>query len=532
MSRFILHLAGIFLASAIVACAAPSTPIALTPPQAASASASPTAPAPASASPTVPAPASASPTAPAPASPTVPAPASASPTAPAPAPASPTAPAPAPASPTAAPSPSAYFGISSNGEVAENAAIRALVLASGAQMVRTSVAWRQIEPTPGQYDWSSADRALQPLTANRLQPLVLIMNNASWSASTLCGPVADLDAYAQFLRQLAARYPDVTYWALYNEPDNAHGEASSTGGCFGGDDLDGNGKPDYADYAAQLAIAWRALHAANPRAQLVLGPLAFDNFDSATAPSGYPGGGQGGIFNAHFLDQLFSYMQAQPLPPGEKYLDLLGFNYYDIYGSYWEGRAAGKGVAAKANFLAALLRQYGFTAPLLVSETGADSLSLGDDAQSAFLVRTFARGLSVPLAHVVWWTFQDFADTAPPPVNTWKYGLLNQDAQPKPAYRAYQTVAGLLRGAQFVQALNISGGEGYLFQQNRAGLAVLWATSSAPVTVSFIGQTLNVTDMFGAARAIADGSTADLDPASGRIGVSIPENPVYVQTIR
>lgn len=439
------------------------------------------------------------------------------------------------AEPTATPVPApsladaGFFGISTNGEVNAKENVRALAILSGARMVRTSVTWQQVEPTPGKFDWRWPDTGFRLLTDNHFEPLVLIMDNAKWGASTKCGPVTDLVAYAQFLRELAARNQNVTYWVLYNEPDNAHGEATSTGGCFGGDDIDGNGKPDYADYAIQLQLAWRALRAGNPNAKLAIGAVAFDNFDEASAPAGYFDGGKGGIFNAKFLDNLFAYMQANPPPPGEKYFDLLSFNYYNLYAPYWEAHYDGQGVIAKANALRQRMRQYGLDAPLLVSETGEDSVTIGNNAQSAFLVKTFTRGASANIARMIWWTFQDFPDSAPPPSNTWKYGLIDQNASPKPSYSAYQTLVQMLGDARFVQALSIGGGEGYLFNKNGVGAAVIWSASAEPITVSFAGNALQITDMFGAARAITDGSPDDQDSAAGSIGLQVDYNPIYVQ---
>lgn len=358
------------------------------------------------------------------------------------------------------------------------------------------------------------------------------MDNTDWGATTKCGPVKDLLAYDKFLRALVARYPKVKYWALYNEPDESQGVEKSTGGCFGGNDIDGNGKPDYEDFANQLQIAWRAIHSVNPEAKLVAGAFAFDNFDEATAPQGYPGGGKGGIFNARFLDQLFGYMQANPPPPGEKYFDLLGFNFYQLYGPYWESHYEGKGLTAKANALYGLLQKYGLQAELLVSETGIDTLRYGDAAQSSFLTKTFVRGLSSRIAHVIWWTFQDFADSAPPPSNTWKYGLIDQNASPKPSYAAYQTAAKLLRDAQFVQPLQVDGGEGYLFNKGGGGVAVVWSLTDSPISLAFSANTLQVTDMYGAVVTVTDGSKEDRDSAVGRIAIEIGANPVYVQAVQ
>ncbi len=448
---------------------------------------------------------------------------------------SPTAVPPTAVPPTAVPAaapPVNFFGVSTNGELVYNEQARALATLVGVQLVRTSVSWRNVEKVKGTYEWGSTDNLLNTMSEHNFEPLVLILNNAEWASNTSCGPVNDLEGFEAFLRALGTRYPHVRYWALYNEPDNSKSPENSSGGCFGGNDLNGNGKLDVQDYAEQLRIAWRALHEVSPQAELLVGALAYDNFDEASAPPGYPGGGNGGSFNYHFPEQLFDFIRANPLPNNERYFDNVSFNFYSIYGPFWERQGnGGFGVSAKANALQKLLNTYGLTGGLMVSETGADSLSLGNDAQSEIAVKTFTRGLSNGLKHMVWWTYQDFPDSNPPPSNTWKYGLIDQDVNPKPAYTAYQTMVNQLNGAAYLQPLGVEGGEGYVFSQNGVGKAVVWSSSDTPVTVAFSGKTLQVSSMYGVVKAIVDGAPEDNDPNAGRIGLAIDKYPVYVQVI-
>ncbi|HZQ05332.1 MAG TPA: hypothetical protein VFD70_02045, partial [Anaerolineae bacterium] len=268
-------------------------------------------------------------------------------------------------SPGGASAPTDYFGANSNGEIIYNEQARALATVAGVQMVRTSVSWNAIEENKGKYRWDYFDQESKTLLDNHFVPLLMIMHNPKWAANSDCGPVNDLPAFEQFIRTLAQRYPQVQYWALYNEPDNQGAPDNPGAQCFGGNDLNGNGKPDVEDYAEQLHIAWRAIHQANPNAQLVSGALAFDNFNEQTAPRGYPGGGKGGSFNYNFPQQLFQYMAAHPLPAGEKYLDILSFNFYFIYGPYWEQQAGGISISAKANMLTKLMKDAGIQLPLL-----------------------------------------------------------------------------------------------------------------------------------------------------------------------
>jgi hypothetical protein len=443
----------------------------------------------------------------------------------------PAAPVPTTAPAAAAPAQEHFFGASTYGEILYNDEVRALATLGGVQMVRTSVSWANVEPTKGTYNWDSLDGTVRVLTENNFEPLVLILENPDWAANTKCGPVQDLAGFEAFLRELGTRYPQVRYWALYNEPDHAHGPENTSGGCFGGGDLDGNGQPDVNDYAEMLRIAWRALHQTNPQVRLVTGAVAFDNFDTETAPPGYPGGGNGGAGPSHFPEQLFQYIQAHPLPAGEQYFDDFGFNFYRIYGPYWQSQAAGVGVTAKINKLKGLMQQYGVPGGLMVSETGEDSVTVGTDEQSEFAVKTFTRGRAEGLDKMVWWTFQDFSDSNPAPSNTWKYGLIDQNANPKASFTAFQTMVNQLDGSSFVQALQVQGGEGYVFSKGPDVKAVVWSETDAPVTMAFSGSTLQVIDMYGVLKAVLDGSPEDSDSVPGRIGLQVGKFPVYVQVV-
>ena len=432
----------------------------------------------------------------------------------------------------AAAPPENFFGVSTNGEILYNDQLRALAIVGGVQLVRTSVSWDAIEKNKGEYNWKGSDATLKPLFDNNLAPLVMILTNADWASNSPCGPVNDLPAFDQFIRQLATHYPQVRYWVLYNEPDNGHFPEHVAGGCFGGADINSNGKPDVQDYAEQLRIAWRAIHESNPNAQLVLGALALDNFDEATAPSGYPGGGKGGVFNAKFLPDLLQYIQANPLPNGEKYFDVASFNFYGIYGPYWQRQAQGMGVIAKANAVRKMLDDAGVDARMMVGETGEDSYTDGNDKQSENGIKLLVRGLAGNLMHMVWWTYQDFPDSASPPSNTWKYGLIDQDGKPKPMYAAYQNVSKQLTGATYVQPLAVEGGEAYLFNKGGGGIGVVWSSSDNPVTIAFSANVIQVTDMYGGSQVIADASDRDTDSTAGRIGVQVDKNPTFIQAIQ
>ena len=125
---------------------------------------------------------------------------------------------------------------------------------------------------------------------------------------------------------------------MYNEPDNRWVQYASFGGCWG----------NYgAEYAQLLAVAWDALHQANPNGQLGISGLAAEpdalcdvagcvgqkmfntnvvkGVDNSTPIAGLP---------ADFVDDVLNYMVAHP---GPTYFDFLDFHAYPAFSYNWDG---------------------------------------------------------------------------------------------------------------------------------------------------------------------------------------------------
>lgn len=437
-----------------------------------------------------------------------------------------------------APPPPSPFGISdsSNLALAFSPYSASLATTAGISFNRTSVVWADVEPqntTPDNYHWAHVDIAINSLLAQGIQPYVMIFRNPAWAASTDCGPVYNPADMAEFVGALAARYPRVTYWGLYNESDNAAYSIyhTSTGGCFGEDDLDQNGKPDYADYAELMRAVWSAMHAANPNAKLAFGNLAFDNFTPASYPPGYPGGC---CFNYHFLDNLLGYMQAHPLPAGFKYADVLGFNnylYYDV--SYWEKRFPGIGLGAKAQALHDIMAPRGFDFPLVITEMSARSTVPPPDGitraqQARYLAELYAQVVYYKIGFGIWWTWADSQDYECERCYLIKFGLLDTNLVPKPAYFAYQTLITQLRDFKPTDAIIKKRSVNLGFKNGRTVKRVVYvrtnpyAPDPASVLMTFQATRIRVTDIFGTSYFVQDNGT-------GKIKLPVYGDPVYVE---
>ena len=446
----------------------------------------------------------------------------------------------------------AIFGIDEGGVVGRSAEAATLASATGVRWVRGEVSWNSLEPVQGVYNFTEAEGNINQLLNANLVPIMYISDNPSWAANTRCGPVDTTDpdrvtAFANAIGALAAHFPQVTTWALYNEVDRSVNFERGAG-CFGASSAGGvnhNGVKDSKEYAILLAAAWKAVHDANPNAQLVMGALAFDNFDSS-APSTYPGQ-HNGDFNYNFTTDLFGYMKKNPLPDGQKYMDMVLFNYYDIYGRYWERNAPGRGIQAKAAALKNKIKQAKIpVVPLFVTETGEDSYSIGLSAQARCLDITLVRGAAAKLKGVVWWTFQDLPDDADPPYNTWKFGVVDQNMQPKPSYTALLTLTTQLNNYTYKKNLsgtaNFVNVEAYRFVDGGSMKYVVWSSSYKSTSydpecswarnsklATFDAKAIRTVDYMGKAKLIKDNGKKDKDKTKGKIGIMLTGNPQIVE---
>lgn len=448
----------------------------------------------------------------------------------------------------------AIFGLDDGGVLYLSDMTRSLAAETGANWVRMSVEWENIEAVRGTYDFTHTDNYLNSVTEKGFTPIVFVSDNPGWAANTHCGPIDTNDpslvtSFRNLMGALAARYPKVKVWALYNEVDYDGTPGSHNGGCFGSRTAGGvnnNGVRDVNEYAVLLATAWQAVHAANPKALVGTGALAFDNFNTATAPPGYPGGGAGGSFNYNFVAELFNTMKNNPRPAGEKFVDLLLFNYYDLYGTYyWTKIASGAGVQAKASVLRQKMTQAGITGvKLFVGETGSESLSNGQDGQARCLYLNLVRGAAAKLKGMIWWTFKDFDDNSSQP--TWKYGIVDQNYERKVAFFALKTLVTELNNYKYKDThsgqADFKDVEAYRFFSRGLTKYVIVSSSIASQAkrsncawdrnnriATFNATTLRVVKLAGKAKTVRDNSKKDLDPAVGRIAVKVGTNPLVVQ---
>jgi O-antigen ligase len=100
--------------------------------------------------------------------------------------------------------------------------------AAGFGWVRLRLAWDQVEPIAGEFDWSSTDRAVKALIDANLVPVLVLDGSPQWAraptedADNPFAPPAAPHTFARFAEAVAMRYGDrVDYYQIWDEPNIA-----------------------------------------------------------------------------------------------------------------------------------------------------------------------------------------------------------------------------------------------------------------------------------------------------------------------
>jgi hypothetical protein len=416
------------------------------------------------------------------------------------------------------------FGIQTYGGLHLPSAGLTLAHQARAYWIRSDISWASVEPTdslPKDYRFSFYDASFLSATQAGFRLIVTIGGNPSWAATYANGPIdkVDIGAFTEFVGTVVERYdgdgwedapgsPVIEYWEFYNEPDNGSRLAAERGGAYWGH--------FGAEYARMLCMVYPVIKAANPRAQVALGGLAYDWFED-----------QNGPFVREFLDDVLR-------AGGGNCFDVMNFHYYPAFESVWS--PYGPGLSGKVNYLRSKLAQYGITdKPMICTETGWFSgnhpnIPSTPETQSRYTVKLFAQSIASGLGHAIWFSWID------PGPYYGDFGLLTQDRQPKPAFYAYRTAAYWLGRASYQRALTTaelgnSAMEGYLLTwADGKPLYVLWSNDGQAREIRLPAMQAQTLNMYGdTTRLFNDGSDGWAD---GYIRVNVGPDPVYVRVLQ
>lgn len=379
---------------------------------------------------------------------------------------------------------------------------------------RNALQWHKIEPVPGERKWEEAawlDAELKLISEAGMEAVLIVRGAPDWAlriAGPTCGAIKSeaMGDFAAFLKEAVVRYKDapynVKYWELGNEPDVDPSLTSLTSpfGCWG--DIADSNYYGGAYYAEMLKVAYPAIKATDPEAQVLVGGLLMD-CDPVKPPETSPGSGQ-----LRYCTPS-RYLEGILANGGGDYFDGVSFHAYDYYngaeGQYGNGNwysawnTTGPVMAAKAGYLRALLSSFGYSDKFLMNTENA--LLCGRDGTEAecqaeafqktkdyYVVQASTMAVAEGLRSNVWYDLRGWRGS----------GLIDKARQPLPAFQAYQFNIKMLAGMGYWGKVEGTPGiMGYEFRQGARVVWVIWAVDGEAHPLEIPGELSKVYDGYG-----------------------------------
>ena len=301
-----------------------------------------------------------------------------------------------------------------------------LIHGAGFGWLRQRFPWADVEPRPGQYDWSPWDELVAEANRNGLRLIAVLDTSPGWARSPAdlenrLAPPQHLTTYGLFVRAFAGRYSgQIAAYEVWDQPNIAP--------CWGARDADPGA------YARLLRIAATEIRRADPSA-LVL--------SAALAPNSEAGG-------RNMSEVLF--LRGMYAAGAKSSFDVLGAKAY----GFWSGPEDRRVDLQVLNFSRLILlreemlRQGDPTVPVWAVESGWNALPAdwpgppppwGTDDIDKQSDRTLR---SIQRARQEWGWVEVICAPAlqpavPPDDSQWGFALLAPDSQPTAFYGTWQS---------------------------------------------------------------------------------------------
>jgi polysaccharide biosynthesis protein PslG len=344
---------------------------------------------------------------------------------------------------------------------------------AGFTQARKGVYWYSSETTIGVYNFSATDTIVTNCEANGIRPWFTLYggNSLYGEANDSVRTAAGRAGFANFAAAAAARYPQVKYYEIWNEPNIQSAWTP---------------QPSLNDYCALVAAAAPAIKAANPDAKIV-GPamngVRVDWFEQACR--------QG-------LLEHIDYVCVHPYRSEEP--ESVLFSYEEMRMLIRKYAPAGKRVEIISG-------EWGYSTTKQVDAMG----------QARYAPRMFLSSLSVGMPLTSWYTWKDSSSEA--------FGLVDINRQPKPAYTAMQTLVLALKGYVFKERVDLSDDTLWLLRfENATGDVAYagWSTGAdTAVTVPEAAGSGLLYAMLGTSQSLSWGSSGPT--------ITLTQSPQYLR---
>ncbi|MGA4644565.1 cellulase family glycosylhydrolase [Limisphaera sp. 4302-co] len=328
-----------------------------------------------------------------------------------------------------------------------------LIAAAGFRWVRMDFTWEAVERLRGEYDWRGYDELTRNLRRRGLRALFILdySHHLYEESVQTTNPITgrpetnvasprkpeSVEAFARWAAAAAARYArQGVVWEIWNEPNIFFWRPH----------------PNVDDYIRLARATCRAIRAAEPQAAIIApGISGFDPpFMERFLASGI----------LEYLDGVSVHPYRFRRPP-----ESAAAEYRQLRQQVDAHTPAGRAEPI----------------PIVSSEWGwsTDGKDVSPDTQAAFLVRQQLFNLSMGVPLSIWYDWKN--DGRDPHEREHNFGVVDADLNPKPAYRAVQTLVRELAGYAVAGRFPLERGSDWvLVLTNDAGMTRLAAWSVEP----------------------------------------------------
>lgn len=299
---------------------------------------------------------------------------------------------------------SSPFGVCVDLDECKDENIPRFIKEAGIRWVRQQIRWDIIEPKKGEFHWEGFDKAIENEYKYGLNAFGQF-HWKSWSDPT-SGEEEAIRNWSHFVSLAVGRYKDkIKYWEVWNE-----------------EDFEGFWRsPNAANYVKLLKATYIAAKKIDPDCRIILGGLM----------------GWGGAHTYFpFIDEVYKN-------GGKDYFDIVSFHPYTMPHSPAKDNLLKRKIE---DVLERMKNNQDADKPIWITELGWPSNKLLDpasergvtpDEQAGYLSEALEICLSYPQIKKVFWYC--LGDVGTSPVDSeHHYGLIKNDLEPKPAYKAYK----------------------------------------------------------------------------------------------
>jgi Glycosyl hydrolase family 10 len=368
-----------------------------------------------------------------------------------------------------------------------------LARTAGMRWNRWEFRWSAIEARAGRWEWAGSDQVVDANQAAGLQIEGILISTPRWAEVRQAGGVIPSGLYeawdsprntwGTFVRTIAERYRGrVQAWEIWNEPDYPPG---SFGFWFA----------SKADYYQLLKVAYQAVKAVDPAAQVLVAGLMY---------WGDPA----------FLEDLLRLGQEDPEAAANRF-------FFD--GIAWHVYSRPTDVFDRVQRSRLLLQKYVGQKTIWVNEGNLPVWSespMNDyqrfplsgtlEEQAAWVVQWYAYALAAGADRVLMYRMHDSDEPE-------AWGLARSDGSIRPAYVAYQLAARYFGHATSAARAPLGEAEQIVFLRPGQRVTVVWNRTQHAIPPLAVGAAA-----LAALLVDLDGSSQRIAPSGGTYALSLP----------